>query len=151
MSDDYYSATMLAMKNITSLCKMKRTASKLALVVIAAITPLMLSGCASYQQASGPIEPPPDGYEAVRFKRPVSVRDHAVNILTFTTGSTFVADRKFQYGTVYCGNTLVNDSLSPVPECIALEGDRTLVLRPNSIYTVRREIPADSIERFRIK
>jgi hypothetical protein len=122
-----------------------------------AITPTLiglliaLCGCASYDLNSGPIEPPAEGFQAIRFRRPVIVRDHAINILTFTTGSTFVADRQFQYGTVYCGHALVNNILGTLPECVALEGDTTLVLRPDSIYIVRREIPAGSVERFRMK
>jgi hypothetical protein len=114
---------------------------------------LLVTAACAYWRDQPPIERPAEGYQAIRFNRTISVRDHAVNTLTFTPGSTFVADRKFDYGTVYCGNTLVNGSLSPLPECMALEegADTVLVLRPDSIYTVRREIPAGSVERIRIR
>jgi hypothetical protein len=120
----------------------KATASTLVGLLIG------LSACASYNR---PIEPPVEGYQAIRFKQPVSVRDHAINTITFPTGSTFVADRQFEYGTVYCGLAISNEDRSPSRSCVGLEGDTTLVIYPDSFKMVRREIPAGSVERFRMK
>lgn len=117
---------------------------------------ISLSACAGPQA----IAPPAEGYQAVRFKQPVSVRDHGINIFTFTTGSTFIADQQFPNGMdtpIYCGIALQNGVLFSVPTCIALEGDTTLFLRANCNLpsplgcSVRREIPAGSFERFRMK
>lgn len=109
--------------------------------------------------ASEPIAPPTQGYSAVRFKQSVDVRDHAINLYTFRTGSIFVADRHFPNGVagpIYCGTPLVNDVLYSVPTCFALEGDTTLILNANCALPpelgcrVRREIPAGSVDVFRM-
>ena len=108
--------------------------------------------------ASEPMSLPAQGYPAVRFKQPVSVRDHAINIYTFQTGSIFVADHQFPNGVagpIYCGIALRNDILFSAPTCFALEGDATLILNagcalPSELgCRVRREIPAGSVEIFR--
>ena len=102
--------------------------------------------------AGGPINPPAEGYEAIRFKRPVSVRDHGINTITFITGSTLVADHQSRSGQVYCGMVIINDLYSTKPYCFGVEGDRTLIDGPGDILkAVRREIPPDSIERIRMK
>lgn len=108
---------------------------------------------------SEPITPPAQGYAAVRFKQPVSVRDHAINIYTFTTGSVFIADHQFPNGVdgpIYCGIALRNDSVYTVPTCFALQGDTTMILNagcalPSALgCRVSREIPAGSFEIFRL-
>jgi len=117
---------------------------------------VVLCGCAE----SEPMTPPPAGYPAIRFKQPVSVRDHAINIYTFTTGSTFVADHQFPNGVdgpIYCGTALRNDIIYPNPTCVALaNGDTTLILNagcalPSALgCRISREIPPDSIERLQM-
>jgi hypothetical protein len=128
-------------------------------VIILGLLAAPLSACGSTHQI---IEPVAGEYEAVRFKREVSVRDHAINTFTFMTGSTFIADRKLpdsKYESVYCGIGFVNGELSKTPICIAIEGESTLILRPNCTTEllelvgcgVKRTIPTNSIERFRVK
>jgi hypothetical protein len=118
---------------------------------------LLLGICAC--STSEPILPPKDGYPAIRFKQPVSVRDHSINIITFPTGSTFVADHQFPNGVdgpIYCGTVLVNDVLSTVQACFALDGNTTIILNagcaaPSALgCRVRREIPAGSFEAFQM-
>jgi hypothetical protein len=101
---------------------------------------------------------PTGGYAAVRFKEPVSVRDHAINVYTFPTGSTFIADQQFPNGVngpIYCGTALRNTVLYTVPTCFALEGSATMILNagcalPSELgCRIRREIPAGSFETFR--
>jgi hypothetical protein len=109
--------------------------------------------------ASEPIPPPTQGFSAARFKQSVDVRDHAINLYTFQTGSIFVADRHWPNGVagpIYCGTALRNDVVHNVPTCFALEGDTTLILNANCPdlpaigCRVHREIPAGSVEVFRM-
>ena len=96
-------------------------------LIIATGLIINLSAC-SVSQVIGP---PAEGYEAVRFKQPVSVRDHAINTYTFNTGSTFIADHQIPHGVdgpIFCGIAFRNDVLFAAPTCFALEGDTTLVL-----------------------
>lgn len=122
-------------------------------------TPLVLLIALCACAVSEPMTPPTEGYAAVRFKQPVSVRDHAINIYTFPAGSTFVADHQFPNGVdgpIYCGMVLVNDVFSTVPACFALEGNTTIILNagcaaPSALgCRVKREIPPGSFEIFRM-
>jgi hypothetical protein len=110
---------------------------------------IALSACEDIQPIK---DAPPGGYDAIRFLRPVSVRDHGINIINFSTGSVVVADHQSQSGPVYCGLVGINTAYGATPYCFGLEGDRTLILNPGDLLKeVRREIPADSIERFHMK
>jgi hypothetical protein len=59
--------------------------------------------------------------------------------------SAIIATGLLTTAPVYCGPALVNDR-SVLPECAALEGDTTLVLRPDTIYMVR---PRDTSRKYR--
>ncbi len=126
-------------------------------VTFATAVMLLMGLCAC--SVSQTLTPPTEGYAAVRFKQPVDVRDHAVNIYTFPTGSAFVADHQFPNGVdgpIYCGIALRNGVLFSVPTCFALQGDTTLILNagcalPSALgCRVSREIPAGSFEKFRM-
>ncbi len=104
---------------------------------------LLLASCTSRIET---IEPGPDGYSAIRFLKPVQVRDHAVNIFRFSPGMVLVADRELSPGhKLYCGPVYINNGIAETCVDIVPEG---IVIGPGHWQQVIRPIPPDSYESF---
>ncbi len=115
--------------------------------ILAFICLSFVSGCISKLAA---ISQPQDGYDGVRFRQAIQIRDHALNNYTFSAGAVFIADRMGREELVYCGSALVNDGLVAV--CIGVEKEDAIIIGPGAGFKeVRRPVPLGSIERIKIK
>jgi hypothetical protein len=113
------------------------------------LAPILCAALAGCVPAITPLDPGPNGLEAIRFKRTLQVQHFLANIYTFQAGSVFVADRAWEGGTLYCGTALMVDHIEAL--CLALKDDTTLVVKADKPLAVERPIPPGSIERFKLK
>ena len=90
----------------------------------------------------------PDGYDAIRFRRAVSM-GWGLNTFTFDTGSVLIADKRNKYGLMYCGN--VNVSGLVTPWCIGIESPETIVFDPGGALQGIRPQPPGTFERIKVK
>lgn len=106
------------------------------------------SGCGQIS----PLPQPSAGYETIKFRSAISVRDHAFNLYHFGAGSTFVADRTTESGLVYCGQAAINDDPRLLSVCLGFKGGNTIVIGPGSgIKEVERTLLSGTIESVRMR
>ncbi len=115
-------------------------------IAVAAL--LSLSACGEIH----PVRQPQGGYDAIKFRSAISVRDHALNLYHFAAGSTFIGDRQTDYGTVYCGQASINEGAQLFALCIGLAGENTIVIGPGAAFKqVERDLPPGTIEVVKVR
>ena len=116
--------------------------------IAAATASLILAGCS-------PVSVKPqarDGYNAIRFRSTIQVRDHAINIYTFTANSVFIEDRQSDFGPLYCGQATINDAITNFNICIGVRDESTIVIGPGAGFKeVDRDVGASTFTRFKLK
>lgn len=110
-----------------------------------AILCLMVGGCVS---APTPKPQPPGGYEALKFKSTVSLRDHSINTYTFMAGTTLISDRISPTGTVFCGTAFVNEA--PGMVCVGFDGGSLTLAPEDTIKRVTRPVAPGAVELSRM-
>ena len=107
---------------------------------------LLMSGCGiTYWQ----IEQPLDGFEAIKFRKSVSIEDHVGNIYFFGAGVTMIGDHYTEQGPLYCGPAT---GAGVSGACVGFEAPNTIVIGPTAGFKeVRRTIPLDSFVRLKVK
>lgn len=116
--------------------------------IVAASVVLAATGCAEIHA----VRQPEGGYQTIKFRSAISVRDHALNLYHFAAGSTFIGDRQTDYGTVYCGQASINDDARLFATCIGLAGENTIVIGPGAAFKqVERQVPPGTIEIIQMK
>lgn len=122
---------------------LSRTGKIVRRLVAVSLFACNLAACATIR----PIAQSSAGYDAIRFRKAVQVRDHAINIYTFAAGSVFIADRVTDFGEVYCGQGTINSDPQLLSICIGVRNATTLVLAPGVfLKQVDRSVPLGTFE-----
>lgn len=106
---------------------------------------LAAGGCVS---APTPKQQPPGGYEALKFKSTVSLRDHSINTYTFMAGSTLISDHVSSAGQIYCGTAFVNEA--PAMVCVGYDGGSLTLGPEDGMKRVTRPVVPGAVELTRM-
>jgi hypothetical protein len=124
---------------------------KAATVLMFTVVCLALGSCATKLDT---ITPASDGFDAIRFRRTVQVRDYAINTYTFRANSVFIADRRTEFGTLYCGLATINDDIRTYEVCLGFKPPSTIVIAPGATLKfteVERALDPQDIEQIKVK